>query len=45
MDAINNKSVVESALRVAKEKIQQLIAMQDKIKESNFGTCQKCKKS
>jgi len=30
MDAINNKSVVESALRVAKEKIQQLI--NDKVK-------------
>lgn len=43
MDAINNKSVVESALRVAKEKIQQLIAIQNKIKNSNFGICQKCK--
>ena len=45
MDAINNKSVVEAALRVAKEKLQQLKTMQDKIKDSDFGICQKCKKT
>ena len=44
MDAINNKSVVEAALREAKNKMQQLQVMQKKIKDSNFGTCVKCKK-
>ena len=34
MDAINNKSVVEAALRVAKEKIHQLIYVQSKINEA-----------
>ena len=43
MDAINNKSVVEAALRVAQEKLQQLRTMQDKIKDVDFGSCQKCK--
>ena len=43
MDAINNKSVVEAALRVAKEKLQQLKNMQNKIKDVDFGVCQKCK--
>ena len=42
MDAINNKSVVEAALRSAKEKMQQLKFMQNKIKESDFGICKKC---
>ena len=43
MDAINNKSVVEAALRVAQEKLQQLKTMQNKIKDIDFGFCQKCK--
>ena len=43
MDAINNKSVVEAALRVAQEKLQQLKTMQNKIKNIDFGFCQKCK--
>ena len=42
MDAINNKSVVEAALREAKQKIQQLKIMQAKTDEKNFGTCVKC---
>ena len=42
MDAINNKSVVEAALRVAIDKMQQLKAMQNKIKDSDFGICNKC---
>ena len=42
MDAINNKSVVEAALRVAKEKIQQLKYVQNKINEPEFGICKKC---
>ena len=43
MDAINNKSVVEAALRVAREKMEQLQAMRSKIKNSDFGICKKCK--
>ena len=45
MDAINNKSVVEAALRVSREKMEQLKAMQNKIKDSDFGICKKCKKT
>ena len=44
MDAINNKSVVEAALREAKNKMQQLQVMQKKIKDPDFGACVKCKK-
>ena len=44
MDAINNKSVVEAALREAKNKIQQLKVMQTKITDADFGSCVKCKK-
>ena len=43
MDAINNKSIVEAALRVIIDKMQQLKAMQNKIKDSDFGICNKCK--
>ena len=43
MDAINNKSVVEAALREAKNKMQQLQVMQNKIKDDDFGMCSKCK--
>lgn len=42
MDAINNKSVVEAALRVAIEKMRQLKDMQHKIKTADFGMCNKC---
>jgi DnaK suppressor protein len=45
MDAINNKSVVEAALRVAIEKIQQLKAVQNKIKDTDFGICKRCKQT
>ena len=44
MDAINNKSVVEAALRQEKNKINQLKIIQNKIKSPDFGTCIKCKK-
>ena len=44
MDAINNKSVVEAALREAKNKMQQLKIMQTKITDTDFGSCIKCKK-
>jgi DnaK suppressor protein len=43
MDAINNKSVVEAALREATNKMQQLLQMQTKINDDDFGTCVKCK--
>jgi DnaK suppressor protein len=43
MDAINNKSVVEAALRVSIEKIKQLKTMQNKTNNSDFGICNKCK--
>ena len=39
MDAINNKSVVEAALRTSIEKMQQLKEMQKNISQSNFGIC------
>ncbi len=42
MDAINNKSVVEAALRTSIEKMQQLKEMQKNISQSNFGICNKC---
>ena len=44
MDAINNKSVVEAALREAKNKMQQLQIMQKRITEPDFDVCVKCKK-
>ena len=44
IDAINNKSVVEAALRQAKNKMQELKNMQTKITEADFGSCIKCKK-
>ena len=44
MDAINNKSVVEAALREAKNKMFQLKVMQTKIMDADFGYCIKCKK-
>ena len=45
MDAINNKSVVEAALRVSIEKMKQLKEMQTKITLSDFGICKKCNQS
>lgn len=45
MDAINNKNVVEAALREAKNKMQQLLLMKDKITDDNFGICVKCKQA
>jgi DnaK suppressor protein len=43
MDAINNKSVTDSALRQAEEKLQKLEFALTKIGSSDFGICQKCK--
>lgn len=44
MDAINNKSVIEMALRQAKEKHKKLHQVLSKIGSSDFGICMKCKK-
>ena len=43
MDAINNKSVVEAALREAQNKLNNLKIVQSEIHNSNFGICMKCK--
>ena len=43
MDAINNKSVVEAALREAEEKLVKLLDIQKKITQKDFGGCSKCK--
>ena len=45
MDAINNKSVLEAALREAQSKLIQLKAINKKITSSDFGLCKTCKKS
>ena len=42
MDAINNKSVVEAALRKAKEKYRKLKLVLDKVGDSDFGLCLHC---
>jgi DnaK suppressor protein len=43
MDAINNKSVVEAALRESERKLDQLLDMQKNITGEIFGICIKCK--
>ena len=42
MDAINNKSVVEAALRTQQNKLKGLSIVQDSIHEANFGLCNRC---
>jgi DnaK suppressor protein len=43
MDAINNKSVAEAALRQAKEKLGQLKHMLATVDDDpNFGSCKRC---
>lgn len=42
MDAINNKSINESALREQKSRLQKLNRALEKIEENNFGKCVKC---
>ena len=44
MDAINNKSIVEAALRKAKEKYSKLKLVLDKVDDSDFGLCIRCGK-
>ena len=44
MDAINNKSIVEAALRVAKKKMFELKEVKIMVNEKDFGICRKCNK-
>ena len=44
MDAINNKSLAEAALRKAEEKLSKLKYVLNKLNEDDLGTCVKCKK-
>ena len=43
MDAINNKSVNEAALRKSVEKLANLEKALEKIDKPEFGTCVRCK--
>lgn len=45
MDAINNKSVAEESLRKAIDKLGKLKDAQNKLKDDDFGQCQKCKET
>ncbi len=45
MDAINNKSVNESALRQAEEKLKNLKRVLEKAGSKDFGICVKCKQA
>ena len=42
MDAINNKSVNEAALRQAEAKLQKLKKKKKKVEDPTFGVCQRC---
>ena len=44
MDAINNKSVTEAALRQAKDKLSKLQHALNRVDEPNFGLCARCGK-
>ncbi len=43
MDAINNKSVTEAALRKAEEKLKNLKFLVTKVDDADFGLCRRCK--
>ena len=45
MDAINNKSVIEAALRKSKEKLEKLKFALSNIDDDDFGMCIKCHKA
>lgn len=42
MDAINNRTIVEAALRTAKEKLTKLQYMKDNLDSPDFGLCARC---
>lgn len=44
MDAINNKSVTEAALRTAEKKLRSLQNILPTVSEKDFGLCARCKK-
>lgn len=44
MDAINNKSVAEAALRKAEEKLNKLKYVLTQLDTDDFGLCAKCKR-
>jgi DnaK suppressor protein len=44
MDAINNKSVTEAALRTAEEKLRSLDLVLSKLGTEDFGRCVKCRR-
>lgn len=43
MDAINNKSINDSALRQAKSKMEKLLLAKNKCDDADFGVCLKCR--
>ena len=43
MDAINNKSVNEAALRQAQATLTKLTLAESKLEDPDFGTCARCK--
>ena len=43
MDAINNKSVAEAALRTAQRKLTSLKVALSKVEDESFGMCSMCK--
>ena len=45
MDAINNKSVTESALRQAEEKLRRLYFVTTRLDSADFGRCVKCQQA
>lgn len=45
MDAINNRSVNAAALRTLREKAKKIQSALQRINESDFGICGKCKKA
>jgi len=45
MDAINNKSVIEAALRKSKEKLEKLNFALSNIDDPDFGLCVNCHKA
>lgn len=45
MDAINNKSIVEAALRESKKKLADLIFVESLIHKPDFGICISCSQS
>ena len=44
MDAINNKSVNEAALRSLEEKVKKIKLALTRINDSDFGMCRRCEK-